>query len=138
MHLRSVVVAAGILVAGLLILAVIAPLFSMGVDRNPPGVSRTISDWKQISLALWAYKNDFGTYPQGSASDIVKALYGRNPEEKVYLDTHAIKTDESGSPLDAWRHPIEIRFGSDGEPTVSSPGKDGIYKNGWRSDDIKK
>lgn len=137
MHLRSIIAAAGILTSSLLIPAIVSLLISTRADPNPPGVGKTISDCKQISLALRAYKSEFGVYPHGSTQDIIKALFGENPKKNVYLDTHSIKTDESDFPLDAWKHPIEIRFGSNGEPTVSSPGKDGIYKDGWRSDDIR-
>jgi hypothetical protein len=137
MQPRSIIVACSILTCGLLILAAIGSLFTSGVDRNPPGVSRAISDCKQISIALRTYMSDYGVYPSGSAADIFETLSGDNPEKNSYLDGRSIKTDESGFPIDAWQHRIEIAVTSDGAVTVASPGKDGIFKNGWRSDDIR-
>ena len=136
MHVRSIIVACGIVVGMLATLAGVGFHFKTGVDPFPPRVSATISDCKQISIALRAHKNDYGVYPRGSMADIYEALAGANPESSIYLNKGSIKIDESGFPIDAWKHRIEIMFASDGTVTVASPGRDGIFRKGWRSDDI--
>lgn len=96
-----------------------------------------MADCSQLCAALWVYREDFGSYPQGSPKEIFDALNGANPKGKIYLDAGAIELNSDGAPIDSWGHPMEIHFEPEGKLSVSSSGRDGVYKSGWFSDDIR-
>jgi hypothetical protein len=72
--------------------------------------------------ALQKYKENVGTYPSGSNSDIAKALKGKNPKNVIILVGRKTELNEKGEFMDPWGTALRIYF-SDSGILVRSAGK---------------
>jgi hypothetical protein len=76
----------------------------------------------EIERRLEAHHRLFGQWPQGSNTDILLALRGRNPGNTPLV------SDRDGFPIagnafvDQWGSPIVFSFDGDGRPRATSPG----------------
>lgn len=55
-----------------------------------------------------AYRDAFGTLPEGTASEIIAALGGKNPEDRVFLEIMSDRIDAKRQMTDPWGTPWEI------------------------------
>lgn len=61
-----------------------------------------------------AYRDAFGALPEGTASEILAALGGENPEDQVFLEVFSDRIDGKEQITDPWGTPWEIwRIGED-------------------------
>jgi hypothetical protein len=63
---------------------------------------------------LQKYKENVGSYPVGSNSDIVKALKGRNVKNVIILIGRKTELNEKGEFVDPWGTPLRIYFADNG------------------------
>ena len=79
------------------------------------------ADVDTLFAGLQQYKENVGTYPVGSNSDIVKSLQGNNPKKLIILVSRKAELNEKGEILDPWGTPLRIYF-SDAGVLVRSAG----------------
>ena len=75
---------------------------------------------RAIDAALAVYRNDYGAYPTGSASQIASALLGENARHVTYIDG---MTQSQEGFLDPWVQPYGISVNS-GMAMIVSEGPD--------------
>jgi len=64
--------------------------------------------------ALQKYKENVGSYPMGSNSDIAKALKGKNSKNVIILVGRKTELNEKGEFVDPWGTPLRIYFSDNG------------------------
>jgi len=79
------------------------------------------ADVDNLFAGLQQYKENVGTYPVGSNSEIVKMLQGNNPKKLIILVSRKAELNEKGEILDPWGSPLRIYF-SDAGVLVRSAG----------------
>jgi hypothetical protein len=79
------------------------------------------SDVENLFAGLQQYKENVGSYPVGSNSDIIKTLQGNNPKKLIILVSRKAELNEKGEILDPWGTPLRIYF-SDAGVLVRSAG----------------
>ena len=109
-------------------LLVFAVLLLVPVVNKDPGFPRQPRAMASIIVAMQAYHNDFGSFPQGTSDDILSALQGANARKIFYLDLSDDLT------RDDWQTPYRIQI-DDRAITVSSAGSDRKWDT---DDDVKK
>ena len=57
---------------------------------------------KKLSQAFIAYKNEYGTYPDGSYENMLKALQGDNPRKIIFIAFSPRELNEHGVLVDPW------------------------------------
>lgn len=102
------------------------------VGGRPAKIPRARSDEKQLVLSSDFYKQEFGSYPAGENSNIIRALGGDNPKEIVFLNVRRT-VKHPNEMVDPWETPCQIEFYQQTNCAVHSPGKDKIFGN---ADDI--
>jgi hypothetical protein len=71
-------------------------------------------DVDTLFAGLQQYKENVGSYPIGSNSDIVKTLQGNNPKKLIILVSRKAELNEKGEVLDPWGTPLRIYFSEAG------------------------
>jgi hypothetical protein len=78
-------------------------------------------DVENLFAGLQQFKEHVGVYPQGSNSDVVKALLGQNAKKLIILVGRKNDLNEKGEFMDPWGTPLRIYF-SDAGVLVRSAG----------------
>ena len=99
--------------AGLLVVAPLIVWSLMSPLRGPRKAGRIALCKSEITALLAAankYEADYGSYPPGSAAEIIRSLLGNNPHKIafLYLNTNRLKSD--GIYLDPWGTPYQIHI----------------------------
>jgi len=68
------------------------------------------TDVENLFAGLQQYKENVGSYPGGSNSDIIKAMQGNNPKKLIILVSRKAELNEKGEILDPWGTPLRIYF----------------------------
>jgi hypothetical protein len=79
------------------------------------------SDVENLFAGLQQYKENVGSYPVGSNSEIIKTLQGNNPKKLIILVSRKAELNDKGEILDPWGTPLRIYF-SDAGVLVRSAG----------------
>jgi hypothetical protein len=79
------------------------------------------SDVENLFAGLQQYKENVGSYPIGSNSEIIKTLQGNNPKKLIILVSRKAELNDKGEILDPWGTPLRIYF-SDAGVLVRSAG----------------
>jgi hypothetical protein len=64
--------------------------------------------------SLQKYKENVGSYPVGSNSDIAKMLKGKNPKNVIILVGRKTDLNDKGEFVDPWGTPLRIYFSDTG------------------------
>lgn len=106
------------------------PTFSWGHGfKVLPDESFSMSSahFQGMALALKDYYSTFRSYPSGGNAEIVKALNGDNPDQKVFLNFSSL--NDKGEWLDVYDRPYMIEVTPEGRLTVRSSGANGIMND---------
>jgi hypothetical protein len=68
------------------------------------------TDVENLFAGLQQYKENVGSYPVGSNSEIIKSLQGNNPKKLIILVSRKAELNEKGEMLDPWGTPLRIYF----------------------------
>ena len=79
------------------------------------------------------YQNEFGGYPNGNNAQVLKKLFGDNPERIEFLRPKNMSINKAGEFLDPWGTPYIINFLSTNGFIIDSAGRDKIFGD---ADDI--
>src|SRR5688572_7419003 len=79
------------------------------------------ADVENLFAGLQQYKENVGSYPVGSNSEIIKTLQGNNPKKLIILVSRKAELNDKGEILDPWGTPLRIYF-SDAGVLVRSAG----------------
>ena len=79
------------------------------------------ADVENLFAGLQQYKENVGSYPTGSNSEIIKTLQGANPKKLIILVSRKAELNDKGEILDPWGTPLRIYF-SDAGVLVRSAG----------------
>jgi hypothetical protein len=91
-----------------------------------------------ICTALNTYFREYGSIPNGTHLQIMKALHGGNPHKIIFLEVPARRMSLRGEFLDPWGAPYVIDTSIPGLPKVRSIGIDGQDDGGVAgSDDVE-
>jgi hypothetical protein len=91
-----------------------------------------------ICMALNTYFREYGSLPNGTHLQIVKALQGGNPRGIIFLAVPARRMSLRGEFLDPWGAPYVIDTSKPGQPKAHSIGIDGKDDGGDSgSDDVE-
>lgn len=95
---------------------------------------------RRLLEALTQYHGEFGAYPPGDSSQVIRELGGDNPEKKVFFECPADKLNEKGELLDPWGTPYRM-IPSTGTalPIIHSAGKNRLFEaaSAKRADDYR-
>jgi hypothetical protein len=136
---RRVVLIVVILLAG--IGAVWAYTAAKTWTREKP-VRQFNSEVDNLFEAFHQYKQYVGSYPQGTSSEIAKALLeGNNPKKIIILAVKKAELNNKGEIIDPWGTPLKIYFANN-EVLIRSAGpnkqfddsKSGLIDDYYRSD----
>jgi hypothetical protein len=111
----------------LLVLLALVILPLIPVVNKDPGFPRQPRVMAAIIVAIQAYYNDFGSFPQGSSGDILNTLQGENARKIMYLDP------SEDVAQDDWQMPYRVII-DESTITVASAGSD----RQWNTDDDAK
>jgi Type II secretion system (T2SS), protein G len=75
--------------------------------------------------AMETYQLVYGTYPSGSASNIIRCLKGDNSEKLCVLAMKSSRTN--GEILDVWGTPYKISVGPTNQVSIRSAGKNRVF-----------
>ena len=114
-----------ILVVLILILALSSLLPRWG--HRERGVPVVMIEMRSLIRALQYYEAEYDRYPSGSSSEMLQALWGKNPKKKVFLSIPERSTNETGEFVDPWGTPYRIIFESTNRVTIRSAGKNRIF-----------
>jgi hypothetical protein len=90
-----------------------------------------------ICTALNTYFREYGSLPNGTHLQIIKALNGGNPHKIIFLEVPAIRMSLGGEFLDPWGAPYVIDTSNGAQPKAHSIGIDGKDDGGVAgSDDV--
>jgi len=78
-------------------------------------------DVENLFSGMQTFKENVGTYPVGSNSEVVKALMGNNSKKLIILVGRKNELNDKGEFIDPWGTPLRIYF-SDGGVLVRSAG----------------
>jgi len=108
-------------------------VFPYLVGGGPGKVSIACNDERQLLLSIEGYKREFGSYPTGENTSIVRVLTGDNPRKLklIYLSTNS--TNGCGEFVDPWKTAYKIVFEGTNRVAISSAGIDRIFGD---ADDI--
>jgi hypothetical protein len=110
-------------------LAIIALLVAMLL---PAETGPTLNKNAQCRLVLMMrlqaeiknYQYEFGSYPTGDCTQVIKQLLGDNPKKIEFLNPKNPFINQAGELLDPWGTPFAINFLSTNSFIISSAGKD--------------
>jgi hypothetical protein len=71
-------------------------------------------DIENLFVGLQQYKENVGSYPVGSNSDVAKALMGKNPKSVIILVGRKNEMNAKGEFVDPWGSPLRIYFSDSG------------------------
>lgn len=119
-----------ILIRGSIAATVVVTLFFLlAPTRVKEVVYRIDTELPAIVMATYAYMNEFGTQPVGTAEEIMRALHGENKRGIVFLE----KNRADAPPMkDPWDTPYSISTADD-RIVAASAGPDRM----WNTDDDK-
>jgi hypothetical protein len=93
---------------------------------------------RAICIALNTYFREYGSLPNGTHLQIIKALNGGNPRGIIFLDVPVRRMSLRGEFLDPWGAPYVIDTSKPGQPKARSIGIDGKDDGGVSgSDDVE-
>ncbi len=101
------------------------------VGGGPAKVPLTRDAERQFLLAMEVFKSEFGTYPSGDETNIVRVLAGNNPKKTTFLNLNA-RTNALGQYVDAWKVPYKFRWNAT-NVVMQSAGIDQVFDD---ADDI--
>jgi len=115
-----------ILVCALLVVVIflVALILSPRRERPEPKVQ---IEMRSLLGALQYYQAEYGKYPSGNSSEILKALLGNNPKMKLFLVVPARSTNSTGQFIDPWGTPYEIIFEPTNRVTIRSAGENKTF-----------
>src|SRR3954463_8076505 len=82
--------------------------------RVNAGTQRFNDDVVTLFESLQKYKENVGSYPVGSNSDIAKMLKGKNPKNVIILVGRKPDLNDKGEFVDPWGTPLRIYFSDTG------------------------
>jgi hypothetical protein len=100
-----------ILVLAILLFGVSAVWFGVPQVRSAAEqgqIMRVRIQFAEFLEATQAYRDKYGLLPEGTASEIVAALTGDNPEKRVFWEVSSEQTNQLGQLIDPWGSPWEI------------------------------
>ena len=71
-------------------------------------------DVENLFSGLQQFKENVGQYPNGSNSEIIKALQGNNSKKLIILVSRKAELNDKGEMLDPWGTPLRIYFSDSG------------------------
>jgi hypothetical protein len=119
------------LIFWLIPLAVIALLVAMllpaetGPTLNKNARCRVVL--REIQAEIGYYKYDFGSYPTGDCAQVLRELFGNNPQKIEFLSPQNMSVNQAGELLDPWGTPYIINFPSTNGFVISSAGKNKVF-----------
>ena len=120
-----VVIGIGLILSGLLLTPVSGP------PRSE--IIRCKLDLTMLHAEIVNYQNEFGGYPNGNNAQVLKKLFGDNPERIEFLRPKNMSINKAGEFLDPWGTPYIINFLSTNGFIIASAGRDKIFGD---ADDI--
>lgn len=112
----------------LLLIGILAQvLFPAFSGRGRPKRPRALTDMRNLRAALIQYHAEFGEYPSGENSDILKILSGENSKKIKLFNVNPKSVNSRGEFLDPWKTPYEIKIVEQTNCTISSAGPNRVF-----------
>ena len=92
---------------GALWLVLLSPALIQRAAKAPEK-PRTGAFGKRVMDAMEAYRAEFGTYPDGSHAEMVRALAGENPRYRTFLQIPRDSINSQGELVDEWGTPFQL------------------------------
>lgn len=97
-----------------------------------------------LNAAFNQYYAEYGIFPKGTNSAVLKVLLGDNPEKIQFFNADPRRIDSKGELLDPWETPYDIQISDQTNYTIRSAGasrafgdKDDIIYDGSENDFVK-
>ena len=125
--------ALGSVALGVLVL----PAFVRPAASHAPERQRAAATGAQLAQAMTNYFKEYGVWLAGPHADMIAALRGANPKQRVFLKVSPQALNARGELTDPWGTPYRVTvIAASGRTQVHSAGPDGVFDHaGARTDD---